>query len=250
MIQMHLAKRVARNDDWGMAIALPVSSSLLSSRIDATVEALLAGLELRHAETEKHARRVAGLATLLTLAVDSDLAAEPGVREGYLLHDIGKLGVPDAILLKPGPLHELEWRIVERHPCLGAELTRRLGLPERTREVVGGHHERWDGRGYPAGLAGEEIPLPARIFAVIDTFDAMTHDRPYRAASAPDVAFREVERCNGTQFDPRVVEAFLGLAASGSLPGDADAEGETELQRVLEGSLRQTLRRHAPGRSS
>jgi putative nucleotidyltransferase with HDIG domain len=180
------------------------------------VNALLAALELRHGETERHARRVSELAMILTLALEPDLAAEPGVRAGYLLHDIGKLGVPDAILLKPGPLHELERRIVEHHPLLGEELTRSLDLPERVHEVVGCHHERWDGHGYPRGLAGEGIPLPARIFSVVDAFDAMTHVRPYREPLSVAAALREIERCSGTQFDPFVTEAFLGLSASSS----------------------------------
>lgn len=185
---------------------------------EAVVDSLLAALELRNAGTALHARRVTDLALVLTLVVESDLASDPGVRHGYLLHDIGKLGVPDAILLKPEPLHELERRIVERHAALGEELTRALSLPERVHEVVGCHHERWDGGGYPRGLAGERIPLAARIFAVVDSFDAMTHNRPYRKPLLTSEALAEIQRCAGTQFDPRIAEAFLGLAAHSDTP--------------------------------
>lgn len=202
-----------------MAIRLPVPTSFPQQGSESAVEALLGALELRHGETERHARRVTNLAVLLTLAVEPDLAAEPGVRDGYLLHDIGKLGVPDAILLKPEPLHALERRIVERHPSLGVELTRSLGLPERVHEIVGSHHERWDGKGYPRRLAGPEIPLPSRIFAVIDAFDAMTNARPYRQAQPLEAALGEIERCAGTQFDPFVAEAFLGLGGQETLRG-------------------------------
>lgn len=176
------------------------------------MDSLLAALELRHAGTASHGRRVADLAVVLTFVLEPGLAAEHGVRDGFLLHDIGKLGVPDAILLKPEPLHELERRLVERHPSLGEELTRSLHLPERVHQVVGCHHERWDGDGYPYGLARERIPLVARIFAVVDSFDAMTHTRPYREALPTSEALDEIERCAGAQFDPRVADAFLGLA--------------------------------------
>lgn len=195
-----------------------VPASLAQRPNAAVVDSLLGALERRHAGTAQHARRVADLAVVLTLVLEPDLASEPGVREGYLLHDIGKLGVPDAILLKPEPLHELERRLVERHPSLGEELTRTLGLPERVHEVVGGHHERWDGDGYPRGLAGARIPIAARIFAVVDSFDAMTHTRPYREALPVGEATAEIERCTGCQFDPRVAEAFLGLVTHSDTP--------------------------------
>jgi putative nucleotidyltransferase with HDIG domain len=176
------------------------------------VDALLGALELRHAGTAEHARRVADLALMLTRVIDPDLAEEPGVVEGYLLHDIGKLGVPDAILLKPGSLNALERRLIERHAMHGEKLTRRLRLPPRVHQVVGCHHERWDGSGYPRRLKGEEIPVPARIFSVVDTFDAMTHARPYRDPLSVDETLSEIVRCAGAQFDPRVVDAFLRLA--------------------------------------
>jgi HD-GYP domain-containing protein (c-di-GMP phosphodiesterase class II) len=179
------------------------------------VAALLAALELRHPGTCRHAERVADLALNLTAIGSPDLAVEEGLGHAYLLHDIGKIGVPDAILLKPGPLTESEMRVVRRHPRLGADLVRRLRfLSPLVLDVVGNHRERWDGAGYPRKLAGPNIPLAARIFAVADAFDAMTHSRPYRHALPAADAIAEIERCSRTQFDPAVVGAFLTMVGA------------------------------------
>ncbi len=179
----------------------------------ATVRALAAALELRDDATGAHAERVAAVALRLAREVAPDLAADPGLEHGFLLHDIGKIGIPDSILLKPGPLTARERRVMEQHPLLGGRIVARVpGLGELVGQVVVAHHERWDGTGYPHRLAGEEIPLAARIFAVADAFDAMTSDRPYRPSLGLDQALAEIERGGGTQFDPAVAAALLGMA--------------------------------------
>jgi HD-GYP domain-containing protein (c-di-GMP phosphodiesterase class II) len=140
--------------------------------------------------------------------------AEPDltwIRHGAILHDVGKIGVPDAVLRKPGKLDPGEWEEMKRHPEMGYRMLEHIGFLKPALDIVLSHQERFDGSGYPRGLAGEQIPLGARIFAVVDTFDAMTSDRPYRAALTIDAARREVERCSSTQFDPRVAAAFLSI---------------------------------------
>ena len=178
-----------------------------------TVRALAAALELRDDQTGDHADRVARLANRLAELVAPELAADPELEYGFLLHDLGKIGVADAILLKPGPLDPGELTIMRGHPLLGEQIVARIPyLGGLARSVVAAHHERWDGTGYPQGLAGTDIPLAARIFAVVDAFDAMTNDRPYRKALPFEVAVAEVERGAGTQFDPAVARAFVSLA--------------------------------------
>jgi len=179
---------------------------------EVTVTALAAALELRDDETGGHAQRVTALALELAGAVAPDLAADPELRYGFLLHDIGKIGIPDAILLKPMQLTPAEKRQMEFHTTLGEQLI--SGVPHLqgvAREVIAFHHERWDGTGYPWGLAGEAIPLPARIFAVADAFDAISNDRPYQRASSVDAALEKISANAGTQFDPGLVEAFVPL---------------------------------------
>ncbi len=136
----------------------------------------------------------------------------PDLGRGALLHDIGKIGVPDAILLKPGKLNEAEWAEMKRHPQTGYDILKSIDFLDRSAEMVLSHQERFDGGGYPRALAGEQIPIAARIFAIADTYDAMTSDRPYRKALSADAARQEIARCSGTQFDPRCAEAFLAMA--------------------------------------
>jgi HD-GYP domain-containing protein (c-di-GMP phosphodiesterase class II) len=179
---------------------------------EVTVTALAAALELRDDETGGHAQRVTALALELAGAAAPDLAADPELRYGFLLHDIGKIGIPDAILLKPMQLTPAEKRQMEFHTTLGEQLI--SGVPHLqgvAREVIAFHHERWDGTGYPWGLAGEAIPLAARIFAVADAFDAISNDRPYQRASSVDAALEKISANAGTQFDPGLVEAFVPL---------------------------------------
>jgi ribonuclease P protein subunit RPR2 len=178
-----------------------------------TVRALATALECRDDESAGHAERVSELALRLTELVAPELLADPELEYGFLLHDLGKIGVPDAILLKPGPLDPFELAQMRRHPELGARILD--GVPYLggvAKDVVLAHHERWDGRGYPSGLSGLEIPHAARIFAVVDTFDAITNDRPYRRAQSAEVALSALREAAGTQLEPAVVDAFASLA--------------------------------------
>lgn len=175
-----------------------------------TLAALAASLELRERYTAGHSRRVRDYA--LRLAEELDLR-EPAflasLAQGALLHDIGKIGIPDWILLMPAPLGPQERLIMRRHPVLGAELVDRIGWLKPAGELILSHHERYDGAGYPRGLRGEDIPLAARVFAVADAFDALTTDRPYHAAVAWEDAAWTLAAGRGSQFDPATVDAFL-----------------------------------------
>ena len=174
-----------------------------------TVNALANALESKDAATRSHSDRVVSYASELTLDCAPALLDDPSLEYGFLLHDVGKIGIPDGILQKPGPLDPAERRAIERHTIVGADMLHDVPLlaGEGIR-VVRSHHERWNGTGYPDRLAGEEIPLGARIFAVADTLDALTSDRPYRAARDWDTAARTIVSESGRQFDPAVVDAF------------------------------------------
>jgi HD-GYP domain-containing protein (c-di-GMP phosphodiesterase class II) len=177
-----------------------------------TVRALARALEIRDDETGGHADRVTRLALELTRRVAPELASEQQLEYGYLLHDIGKIGIQDGILRKPGPLDAEELAEMRSHTTLGEQMIE--GIPYLSgvaREVVASHHERWDGRGYPRELKGAAIPLAARIFAVVDAFDAMTNDRPYRRAMPFDAAIAEILANSGTQFQPELADAFVEL---------------------------------------
>jgi HD-GYP domain-containing protein (c-di-GMP phosphodiesterase class II) len=178
-------------------------------QLDAMVETLAVALELREDETGRHTRRVTELALALTADVATELADDPELRYGFLLHDLGKIGVSERILLKPGGLTRLEVREIERHPVLGAEIATGASLLTGVaRDVIAFHHECWDGSGYPWGLKAEQIPLAARIFAVADAFEAMTSDRPYRNALPTHRALCRLRGQAGHQFDPGLVIRF------------------------------------------
>jgi response regulator RpfG family c-di-GMP phosphodiesterase len=181
----------------------------LESTYRSTLEALGSALDTRDVGTESHSRRVHGyaLATAREYGVPhTDLG---DLAHGVLLHDIGKIGIPDSILLKPGPLTSEEWKTMRTHPEIGKRLIEKIPFLQGAIPIVYCHHEKWDGTGYPCGLQGEEIPVGARIFSVVDAFDAMTFDRPYSKAIPFDAAKTELKRCAGSHFDPAVVEAFL-----------------------------------------
>jgi response regulator RpfG family c-di-GMP phosphodiesterase len=174
-----------------------------------TVAALADALEAKDPQTGLHAQRVQHYALTLTEGVDPRLLDDPSLEYGFLLHDVGKIGVPTQILEKRGPLSGAEWKLIQAHPAIGADILGQVTLLQgRGLDVVRAHHERWDGSGYPQGLAGEEIPLGARIFALADTLDAMTSDRPYRRALSWERATDEILGQTGRQFDPKVVKAF------------------------------------------
>jgi HD-GYP domain-containing protein (c-di-GMP phosphodiesterase class II) len=183
----------------------------LSSAYLSMVRTLAEVCEAKDHHTRSHLDRTYRYATLLTqrLAPEYNQRAEIGF--GFLLHDIGKVGIPDSVLNKPGPLTEEEWAVMRTHPLLGVELVKPLRFLGDAVNIVREHHERWDGRGYPAGLKGEEIFLPARIFMMADTFDAMTSDRPYREAMPIHAALEEIEAHAGSQFDPEVARAWCEL---------------------------------------
>jgi putative nucleotidyltransferase with HDIG domain len=183
----------------------------LRSSYMATVRALSNAVEARDAYTGKHAERVTAYGMEICRAVGLDLADGHALEFGFLLHDIGKVAIPDAILYKPGKLTDKERALMAQHPVIGAEIVREIDFLVEATKVVRFHHERWDGSGYPDGLAGEGIPLAARVFAVADVLDALTSDRPYRPASTLAVAREMIVEASGSQFDPHVVDAFIKI---------------------------------------
>jgi len=184
----------------------------LEEAYDTTLENFMAALDLRDVETYGHSKTVARYSHVLAEAAGiRDPRALDRIRKGALLHDAGKMAIPDAILKKPGPLDAKEWDVIRRHPALGYGLVRDAQPDREVGDIILCHHERYDGAGYPKGLKGETIPLEARIFAVADTLDAVTSHRPYRAPRDFRAACGELQRNAGRQFDPQVVEVFCGL---------------------------------------
>lgn len=201
--------------------ALARSNAELARAYDATIEGWSRALDLRDKETEGHSERVAELTLRLARALGAPDSEVIHIRRGALLHDIGKLGVPDRILLKAGPLTDEETAIMHRHPIYACEMLRPIEYLRPALDIPCSHHERWDGTGYPRGLRGDEIPLAARIFAVADVWDALRSDRPYRPAWTEDQVRRFIAGQAGRQFDPNVVEAFLRTLSAdpGTRPG-------------------------------
>ena len=184
-----------------------------------TVGALTDALATKDTGTSAHSQRVRRYAVEVARAIDPALAEDPSVESGFLLHDVGKIGIPDSILGKPAALTDDERRLMQQHPVLGEQMLHSVAfLQGEGLAVVRSHHERWDGGGYPDGLEGTDIPLAARVFAIADALDAMTTTRPYRRAGSWAAAAQEILAQKGTQFDPAVVKVF--------------AECETELRRV------------------
>ncbi len=212
---MYAAKKLGRNQVRAVSdpIVNTLDSAIESSREDiatqGTVEALARLVEVRDDYTGEHTEGVAQLASQLAKAMGLDETEARRVSLVARLHDIGKVGISDAILRKEGKLDEEEWRLMKLHPIIGADVVSHVPSLRLTMPGIRGHHERWDGRGYPDRLEGEHIPLAARIVAVADAYSAMTTDRPYRQARSHEVAIEELKRSAGTQFDPAIVEAFL-----------------------------------------
>lgn len=173
-----------------------------------TLKALVAALETRDSETHGHSERVVNFSLRLGQELGVTIEQTRSLEFGSLLHDIGKIGVPDAILRKPARLTEAEWVLMREHPLHGRKILGGIDFLEGAAKVVAQHHEKWDGSGYPLGLKGEEIDLCARIFAVADAFDAMVSDRVYRTGRTYEAALAELDTCAGVHFDPRVIEAF------------------------------------------
>jgi response regulator RpfG family c-di-GMP phosphodiesterase len=186
----------------------------LESTYESTLQALVTALDLRDNETHGHSYRVVEYAVVVAERMGLDAEQRAWIRRGAILHDVGKIGVADAILRKPGKLTPEEWEEMRRHPEMGYRMLKHIPFLQPAMDIVLYHQERFDGTGYPFGLKGKDIPLGARIFAVVDTFDAMTSDRPYRAALEIDAVRAEIERCTGSQFDPDVVSAFFSVPPS------------------------------------
>lgn len=177
----------------------------------ATVRGLAAAVEAKDEYTGGHLVRVTSYGLMIMRLLAPDLANEPQFEYGFLLHDVGKLGVPDAVLKKPGPLDDDEWKLMRLHPTTGRRILEGIPFLTGAKEIVYSHHERWDGKGYPKGLQEDEVVLGGRVFPIADTFDAMTSDRPYRKAMPFDRAIEEIARGSGTQFWPDAVQAFLSI---------------------------------------
>ncbi len=183
----------------------------LEHSYDYTLEALGGALDLKDKETEGHCQRVTAFTIAIAKGMGIGREEIRQIARGAFLHDIGKMGVPDWILRKPGPLTDEEREVVRKHCDIGYEMLRRIPFLKEAAEIVLSHQEFFDGTGYPRGLRGDQIPLGARIFAIADTLDAMISDRPYRSALPLQTAKEEIKRCAGTQFDPKVVDIFLSL---------------------------------------
>ena len=186
----------------------------LERSYDITLEALGDALDLKDAETEGHSKRVTAFTIAMARAMGMSGEKIRVIARGAFLHDIGKMAIPDAILRKPGALSEAEIMIMREHCARGYHMLKKIPFLGDAAEIVYSHQERYDGTGYPRGLMGDEIPIGARLFAVADTLDAITSDRPYRAAQSVQAAREEIRRFSGTQFDPKVVEIFLSMPDS------------------------------------
>lgn len=194
------------NDD---RLKLEQAHHNLLQAYDATIEGWSRALDLRDKETEGHTQRVTAMTVQLARACGLDQEALRYIRWGALLHDIGKMGVPDEILFKPSQLTEEEWHIMRRHPVHAYEMLLPIQFLDQALDIPYCHHERWDGSGYPRRLQGEAIPLAARLFAVVDVWDALRSDRPYRAGWSEDKVREHICTLSGTHFDPKAVALFL-----------------------------------------
>jgi len=193
---------------------LQKSNLELAMAYDTTIEGWSRALDLRDKETEGHSRRVSEMTVKLARAYGLGEAELVQIRWGALLHDIGKMGVPDSILLKPGPLTDEEWVKMKMHPTLAYEMLSPIRYLHQALEIPYSHHEKWDGSGYPHGLKGTQIPLAARIFAVVDVWDALRSDRPYRPGWPEAKVCDHIRDAAGTHFDPQVVDIFLQISPS------------------------------------
>jgi HD-GYP domain-containing protein (c-di-GMP phosphodiesterase class II) len=191
------------------------TSGTVHPALSAIAKSMRLLMQARSVETSDHAKRVTALALAVLDRLEPAALEDPSIELGYDLHDIGKVTLPDSVLLKPESLTDDEWETMRLHPIIGAQL---LEVVNELHDsiaitIIRHHHERWDGRGYPHGLAGEDIPIACRAFSVVDAYDAMTNDRPYRKAMPTEHALAELRRHAGTQFDSAAVEAFEDVAA-------------------------------------
>jgi HD-GYP domain-containing protein (c-di-GMP phosphodiesterase class II) len=203
-------------------------ASELELSYDTTLKALIAALDAKDAVTEGHSERVSNLTVAIAREMNVPEEKLVDIERGALLHDVGKIGVPDAVLRKPRTLSRREWQAMQRHPLLAGLLVSKVGFLEGALPILLYHHERYDGRGYPFGLAGDRIPIEARIFAVVDAYDAMTSDRPYRKAMPLEEAVAEIVANAETQFDPAVVQVFQEVVKRIPLAEEEEAVSESE----------------------
>lgn len=185
--------------------------------VHAVVEALTIALDAKHPYTSGHSERVANLSALIAGNLGYGLEECRFIHVAGHLHDIGKIGVPDAVLLKDSSLTDEEFASIRRHPELGFEILSKVTALRPFASIVRHHHERWDGRGYPDGLSGAAIPRFSRIIALADAYDAMTSNRAYRLRLSPEAALREIERGSGSQFEPEAAAAFLDMVRAGAV---------------------------------
>jgi HD-GYP domain-containing protein (c-di-GMP phosphodiesterase class II) len=194
--------------------SLERSNAELSMAYDATLEGWVHALDLRDKETEGHTQRVTAATLHLAEAMGMNKDELIHIRRGALLHDIGKIGIPDQVLLNPGPLSFEEWEIMRKHPVHAYEWLSPIAYLHKALEIPYCHHEKWNGTGYPRGLKDEQIPMAARIFAVVDVWDALSSRRPYRPAWSQDKVYKHVQAEGGKHFDPKIVATFLSLDRS------------------------------------
>jgi HD-GYP domain-containing protein (c-di-GMP phosphodiesterase class II) len=211
--QLHIFARdavVAYRREKARAAELEQALETLEKAFLETIRSMAFVVEAKDAYTGQHLERcrVYGMALLNAIGLSGEY---PDAQYGFLLHDSGKVGIPDSILDKPGPLTSAQWRVMRTHPLIGYQMLEKIPFLSNAAEIVRSHHEMWDGTGYPEGLAGEQIPLAARVFSVVDAYDAMTTNRPYRAALPAAHAADEIARMGGTQFDPEVARAYVAL---------------------------------------
>lgn len=206
LLQIELGKRNAELVEINVGL-----EAMVKERAAQLLEGMVQALDFRDTETQWHSRRVSMYAKRLGRALGLSGSDLVDVEIGALLHDVGKIGVRDSVLLKPGPLTPEEWVEMKRHPDIGFRLLGNIPWLANAAQIVLQHQERWDGKGYPQALAGEQIALGARIFSIVDALDAICSDRPYRKGSPLEVALAELARCGGKQFDPTVLAAFLAV---------------------------------------
>lgn len=202
-----LAKRASLN------LENKILYDTIYENMTSTLMALVTSVQARDHYTEEHSGRVTEFSVQIADALGLSDAEKETLRIAGLLHDIGKIAIPDNVLLKPGKLTFEEYEIIKTHPVIGDEILSHIPLLDAERKIVRYHHERWDGRGYPDGLSGNDIPFLARMMAVADSYDAMTSDRPYRKGFSSDEAILELQRNKGTQFDGHLVDVFVGVLA-------------------------------------
>jgi HD-GYP domain-containing protein (c-di-GMP phosphodiesterase class II) len=209
-LEMLASQAAIAIDNTELFYNLQSSNAELVLAYDGTLAGWASAQELRDKEIEGHTRRAADLTTRLARAVGMSEGELMHIHRGALLHDIGKMGIPESVVLKPGPLTEDEWAIMRKHPEHGFKMLAPISYLQPALEIPYSHHERWDGSGYPRGLKGDQIPLAARVFAVVDVWDALTSDRPYRPAWTEEETRAYLRQQAGILFEPRIVEIFLG----------------------------------------